>query len=71
MGCTPVGRLCDANLGLTDLIAERVRSLCDKTLTLIGAIGAKTTIKNEDDTSLNAMTMVKDFSRTTRPLSRR
>ncbi|MFD2134594.1 hypothetical protein ACFSLT_03960 [Novosphingobium resinovorum] len=48
-----------------------MRSLCDKTLTLIGAIGAKTTIKNEDDTSLDAMTMVKDFSRTTRPLSRR
>lgn len=47
--------------GLTDLIAERVRKLGGKTLTSIGAIGAKTTIKDEDDTSLDAMAMVKEL----------
>lgn len=46
---------------LTDLIAERVRKLGGKTLTSIGAISAKTSIKDEDDTSLNAMTMVKEL----------
>lgn len=45
--------------GLTDLIAERVRKLGGKTLTSIGAIGAKATIKDEDDTSLDAKAMVK------------
>lgn len=45
--------------GLTDLIAERVRKLGGKTLTSIGAIGAKTTIADEDDTSLDAAAMVK------------
>jgi starvation-inducible DNA-binding protein len=45
--------------GLTDLIAERVRKLGGTTLTSIGAIGAKTSIKDEDDTKLDAMAMVK------------
>lgn len=45
--------------GLTDLIAERVRKLGGTTLTSIGAIGAKTTVKDEDDTTLDAMAMVK------------
>lgn len=45
--------------GLTDLIAERVRKLGGKTMTSIGAIAAKTTIADEDDTSLDAMAMVK------------
>ena len=43
---------------LTDLIAERVRKLGGTTLTSIGAIGGKTTIADEDDTSLDAMEMV-------------
>lgn len=48
-------------VALTDLIAERVRKLDGKTDTSIGAIGAKTTIKEEDDTSLSAMAIAKDL----------
>lgn len=46
---------------LTDLIAERVRKLGGVTLTSIGSIAAKTTVKDEDDTSLGAMAMVKEL----------
>jgi len=47
--------------GLTDLIAERVRKLGGATLTSIGAIGAKTSIADQDKTSLDAMAMVKEL----------
>ncbi len=47
--------------GLTDLIAERVRKLGGTTLTSIGAIGAKTSIADQDKTSLDAMAMVKEL----------
>ena len=46
---------------LTDMIAERVRKLGGTTLTSIGSIAAKTTIQNQDDTSLDAMAMVKEL----------
>tara|TARA_R110002167_G_scaffold44727_5_gene134441 strand:+ start:279 stop:779 length:501 start_codon:yes stop_codon:yes gene_type:complete len=46
---------------LTDMIAERVRKLGGTTLTSIGSIAAKTTIKNQDDTGLDAMAMVKEL----------
>lgn len=46
---------------LTDLIAERVRKLGGTTLTSIGSIGEKTTIKNQDNTKLDAMGMVKEL----------
>lgn len=47
--------------GLTDLVAERVRKLGGKTLTSIGSIGAKSTIKDEDDTNLDAQAMVRQL----------
>ncbi|MCJ2186569.1 Dps family protein [Novosphingobium beihaiensis] len=47
--------------GLTDLIAERVRKLGGTTMTSIGSIAAKTTIRNEDDARLDAMAMVKQL----------
>lgn len=47
--------------GLTDLIAERVRKLGGTTMTSIGSIAARTTIANEDDTSLDAMAMVRQL----------
>lgn len=57
--------LFDAQAGqifaLTDLVAERVRKLGGTTLTSIGAIGAKTTIKDQDNTGLDAMAMVKEL----------
>lgn len=46
---------------LTDLIAERVRKLGGTTLTSIGSIAAKTSVKDEDDTSLDAKAMVKQL----------
>lgn len=46
---------------LTDLIAERVRKLGGTTLTSIGAIAGKTTIEDEDDTSLDAAAMVRQL----------
>ncbi|GGC32008.1 DNA starvation/stationary phase protection protein [Novosphingobium marinum] len=46
---------------LTDTIAERVRKLGGDTLTSIGAIGGKSTIKDQNDTSLNAMDMVREL----------
>ncbi|MDE8650277.1 Dps family protein [Novosphingobium album (ex Liu et al. 2023)] len=46
---------------LTDLLAERVRKLGGTTMTSIGAIAAKTQIADEDDTSLDAMAMVKQL----------
>ena len=46
---------------LTDLIAERVRKLGGRTLTSIGSISAKTTVKDEDDTNLDAMQMVRQL----------
>jgi starvation-inducible DNA-binding protein len=46
---------------LTDLIAERVRKNGGLTLTSIGAIGAKTTVKNQDRTDLDAIEMVKEL----------
>ena len=43
---------------LTDLIAERVRKNGANTLTSIGSIAANATIKDQDDTALDAMAMV-------------
>ncbi|WP_313436566.1 DNA starvation/stationary phase protection protein [Novosphingobium sp.] len=47
--------------GLTDLIAERVRKLGGTTLTSVGSIAAKTSIKDEDNTRLDALAMVKEL----------
>ncbi|MEW9854457.1 Dps family protein [Novosphingobium sp. M1R2S20] len=47
---------------LTDLIAERVRKQGGTTLTSPGAIAAKTQIKAQDDTSIDAMAMVKELA---------
>ncbi|PEQ14413.1 DNA starvation/stationary phase protection protein [Novosphingobium sp. PC22D] len=47
--------------GLVDLIAERVRKIGGTTLTSPSAIAAKTQIKPQDDTSLDAMAMVKEL----------
>lgn len=44
--------------GNVDIIAERVRKIKGMTLTSIGSVGAKTKVADEDDTSLDAMTMV-------------
>ena len=46
---------------LTDVIAERVRKLGATTLTSIGAIGGKTSIKDQDKTGLDAMDMVREL----------
>ena len=46
---------------LTDLIAERVRKNGGKTLTSIGSISANARIKDQNDTSLEAMTMVREL----------
>lgn len=46
---------------LTDLIAERVRKNGGQTLTSIGSVGAKSRIKDQDDTSLDAMAMVREL----------
>jgi len=47
---------------LTDLIAERVRKQGGTTLTSPSAIAEKTQIKAQDDTSLDAMAMVKELA---------
>jgi len=44
---------------LTDIVAERVRKNGGKTLTSIGAVGAKTTIADDDREGLDALTMVR------------
>ncbi len=46
---------------LTDLIAERVRKNGAPTLTSIGAIAARTTIKDQDAGDLSAEAMVKEL----------
>ena len=46
---------------LTDLIAERVRKQGGTTLTSVSSIAGKTQIKAQDDTSLDAMAMVKEL----------
>jgi starvation-inducible DNA-binding protein len=46
---------------LTDLIAERVRKNGADTLTSIGSIAAKTKVRDQDDTSLDAMAMVREL----------
>ena len=46
---------------LTDLIGERVRKNGGDTLTSIGAIAAKSRVKDQDDTSLDAMAMVREL----------
>jgi len=46
---------------LTDLIGERVRKNGATTLTSIGAIAAKTTVKNQDRADLDPMAMVKEL----------
>ncbi|GGD34192.1 Dps family protein [Croceicoccus pelagius] len=44
--------------GNVDIIAERVRKIKGMTLTSIGSVATKTKVADEDDTSLDAMTMV-------------
>ena len=46
---------------LTDLIGERVRKNGGDTLTSIGAIAAKSRVKDQDDTTLDAMAMVREL----------
>ncbi|MCK9541182.1 MAG: DNA starvation/stationary phase protection protein [Novosphingobium sp.] len=46
---------------LTDLIAERVRKNGGETLTSIGSIAKKTSVKDQDKTSLDAMAMVREL----------
>lgn len=48
-------------LAVTDLIAERVRKNGGETLTSIGAIGRRTRIDDQDKTTLDAITMVKEL----------
>ena len=48
-------------LGVTDLIAERVRKNGGDTLTSIGAIAAKSSIKDQDSASVKAEAMVKEL----------
>ena len=50
-----------ALFALTDLIGERVRKNGGETLTSIGAIAAKSRVKDQDDTSLDAMAMVREL----------
>ena len=50
-----------AILGVTDLIAERVRKNGGDTLTSIGAIGARSRIRDQDSTSLGAEAMVREL----------
>ncbi|VWX52922.1 Dps family protein [Novosphingobium sp. 9U] len=47
---------------LTDLVAERVRKQGGTTLTSPSVIAEKTQIKPQDDTSLDAMAMVKELA---------
>jgi starvation-inducible DNA-binding protein len=47
--------------GVTDLVAERVRKIGGTTLTSIGAVGKKASLKDEDRTSMDAMDMVKEL----------
>jgi starvation-inducible DNA-binding protein len=47
---------------LTDVIAERVRKQGGTTLTSPAAIAAKTQIQAQDDTTLDAMAMVKELA---------
>ena len=44
--------------GNVDIIAERVRKIKGMTLTSIGSVATKTKVADEDDTLLDAMTMV-------------
>lgn len=48
-------------LAATDLIAERVRKNSADTLTSIGSIAAKSSIKDQDSTTLKAEAMVKEL----------
>lgn len=48
-------------LGVTDLIAERVRKNGGDTLTSIGSIATHSRIKDQDSTSLKAEAMVKEL----------
>ncbi len=46
---------------LTDLIGERVRKNGGDTLTSIGSIAARSTIKDQDSTGLDAMAMIREL----------
>ncbi|MEZ5744039.1 MAG: DNA starvation/stationary phase protection protein [Sphingomonadaceae bacterium] len=48
-------------IGVTDMIAERVRKQGGTTLTSIGAIAGKTQIRDQDKTGLDAMAMVEEL----------
>lgn len=48
-------------IGVTDIIAERVRKNAATTLTSVGSIAAATQIADEDDTSLDADKMVRQL----------
>jgi starvation-inducible DNA-binding protein len=46
---------------MTDIVAERVRKLGGTTLTSIGAVGKKASIKDEDRTDMDALDMVREL----------
>ncbi len=46
---------------MTDIVAERVRKLGGTTLTSIGAVGKKASIKDEDRTDIDALDMVREL----------
>lgn len=48
-------------LGITDLIAERVRKNGAETLTSIGAIAARSSIADQDNAALDALSMVREL----------
>jgi starvation-inducible DNA-binding protein len=47
--------------GVTDLVAERVRKIGGTTLTSIGAVAKKASLKDEDRTTIDAMDMVREL----------
>ncbi len=48
-------------LGVTDDMAERVRKIGGKTLTSIGSVSAATKVADQDDTDLDATSMVREL----------
>lgn len=48
-------------MGVTDAVAERVRKQGGTTLTSIGSIAAKTQLKDQDNTDLDALKMVEEL----------
>lgn len=55
-------------LGVTDLIAERVRKNGADTLTSIGSVGARSRIRDQDSTALSAEAMIGELLEDNRTL---